>query len=127
MAALLSTVAAAFIALPLLGYIVVFIFVKLATKRHRRAVLAAVDASVPLFVASVYFLISVIWNIPHWMIILILILLASPAAFLTRLKAGAKKGVQTFRYFLRFLFFIFLFSYILLLVIGLLKSIILAL
>ena len=41
MAALLSTVAAAFIALPLLGYIVVFVIVKLATKKHCRAVLTA--------------------------------------------------------------------------------------
>lgn len=128
MAALLSTVAAAFIALPLLGYIVVFVIVKLAVKKHRRAVLTAVDASAPLFLVSVYFLISVIWNIPHWSIVLILILLSAAAAFLARLKARPKdKFPDIIRFFWRFLFLIFFFSYVLLLLIGLINSIITAL
>lgn len=124
MSALLSNIAAAFITLPLLGYIIIFIITKQALKHHRRAVHTAIDGSAPLFVISVYYLILVIWEESLlWLILVILILMGAAVTIAHWKVRGEIVFPRIFRAFWRLTFLVFFFAYSLLLIVGLLESI----
>lgn len=77
MAAFFSNIVAAFITIPLLGYLVVFIISKLVLKNHRKAVRLAIDWSTILLVFAVHHLILVIWNQSYlWLLFLLVIFVA---------------------------------------------------
>lgn len=125
MSALLSNLAAAFVAIPLLGYVVVFVITKLATKQHRRAVKTASDLSAPLFIMSVYYLISVIWKTPFvWTVFILLLLLGAARAFARWIVHGKSRFFSKFiRVYWRSTFLLFFFVYFLLMLIGLVRSV----
>ncbi|MFJ7468913.1 DUF3397 domain-containing protein [Peribacillus frigoritolerans] len=70
-----SSLAAIFITLPFVGYILFFIGAKQFTGNHRRSVQFAMDMSTLLFVLSVHYLIITIWDMQIlWVIMLIMII-----------------------------------------------------
>lgn len=124
MSALLSNIAAAFITLPLLGYITIFVITKQAFKQHRRAVKMAIDGSALLFVISVYYLILVIWDKSLLWLILVMLILIGAAVSVAHWKVrGEIDFPKIFRAFWRLTFLVFSFAYLSLLIVGLLKSI----
>ena len=69
-----SSLAAIFITLPFIGYIIFFISAKQFTRNHKRSVQFAMDMSTLFFVLSVHYLIVTIWDIHiFWVIMLIMI------------------------------------------------------
>lgn len=124
MSALLSNIAAAFITLPLLGYIIIFVITKQASKQHRRAVKMAIDGSALLFVISVHYLIVVIWGKSLiWLILALLILIGAAVTVAHWKFRGEISFPKVFRAFWRLTFLVFSFAYLSLLLVGLLKSI----
>ncbi|WP_144548871.1 DUF3397 family protein [Bacillus sp. X1(2014)] len=66
-----------FFAIPFLGFLFVFMVMKLVTKNTRKAVHTSLDSTTFLFIISVHFLIVTIWEKSYfWLIILIMILIA---------------------------------------------------
>ncbi|MDZ5470690.1 DUF3397 domain-containing protein [Bacillus sp. 31A1R] len=124
MSAFFSSIIATFITLPILGYLIVFIISKQITKHHRRSVKIALDASTILFILSVHFLIIVIWQKSFlWMILLGLISVAIIVVVLNWKLKEEIDFTRVFRGFWRFTFMIFFSIYIVLICIGLFKSI----
>ncbi|WP_019152894.1 DUF3397 domain-containing protein [Robertmurraya massiliosenegalensis] len=119
-----SNVAAAFITIPVLGYIIIFVICKQATKQHRRAVQMALDGSTVLFMISVHYLILTIWNKSFLWLILILILLIGVLVVFLHWKVKQEIDYsKVFRGFWRFNFLVFFSAYTVLLVIGIVRSI----
>ena len=56
-----SSLAAIFITLPFIGYVIFFISAKQFTRNHKRSVQFAMDMSTLFFVLSVHYLIVTIW------------------------------------------------------------------
>ncbi|WHY58131.1 DUF3397 domain-containing protein [Peribacillus simplex] len=70
-----SNLAAIFITLPFVGYLLFFISAKQFTGNHRRSVQFAMDMSTLLFILSVHYLIITIWDKQIlWVIMLIMII-----------------------------------------------------
>ncbi|GIN61421.1 hypothetical protein J27TS8_14140 [Robertmurraya siralis] len=119
-----SNVAAALITIPILGYIIIFVICKQATKQHRRAVQMALDGSTLLFIISVHYMIMTIWNKSLLWLILILILLIGAAVVLLHWKIKQEIDYhKVFKGFWRFNFLVFFSAYIILLIIGIVRSI----
>lgn len=77
MTIIFSSVAATFITVPLIAYIILFITIKQITKNHRRAVHLAMDICTILFILSVHYLIVAIWGQSvFWLLLIIMIGLA---------------------------------------------------
>ncbi|MGX2959154.1 DUF3397 domain-containing protein [Peribacillus sp. JNUCC 23] len=77
MISIFSSVAATFITMPILAYIIFFIAMKQVTGNHRRSVHVAMDISTLLFMFSVHYLIVAIWD-RHiiWILLLAMIAIA---------------------------------------------------
>ncbi|MDF1506690.1 DUF3397 domain-containing protein [Robertmurraya sp. DFI.2.37] len=119
-----SNVVAALVTIPILGYIIIFVICKQVTKQHRRAVQMALDGSTLLFIISVHYLIMNIWNKSFLWLILILILLIGVAVVLLHWKIKQEIDYQkVFRGFWRFNFLVFFSAYMILLIIGIVRSI----
>lgn len=77
MSGFLSSIIATFVTIPLLGYIIVFMVVKLTTKKHRKSVHIAIDITTFLLIISVHYMILAIWHISLlWVIFLLMIIMA---------------------------------------------------
>lgn len=124
MSAFFSNIAAAFITIPILGYIIIFVVSKQITKKHRRAVQNAIDGSTFLFIISVHFLIMAIWEISLLWMILLLVMFIGVGVVLLHWKVKEEIDYKrVFRGFLRFNFLVFFSLYSILLMIGIVQSI----
>lgn len=124
MSEIFSNIAAAFITIPILGYIIIFIISKQVTKKHRRAVQIALDGSTLLFIISVHYLVITIWEKSFLWLILVLILLIAVMVVFVHWKVKEEIDYhRVFRGFWRFNFLIFFSAYTILLIIGIIQSI----
>lgn len=124
MSEIFSNVAAAFITIPILGYIIIFIVSKQVTKQHRRSVQIALDGSTLFFIISVHYLIMTIWDKSFLWLILILILLIGVAVVFLHWKVKEEIDYhKVFRGFWRFNFLVFFSAYTILLIIGIIQSV----
>lgn len=124
MSELFSNIAAAFVTIPILGYILIFVVSKQITKKHRRAVQNAIDGSTLLFIISVHFLIMTIWDISLLWAILLLIMFIGIGVVLIHWKVKEEIDYpRVFRGFLRFNFLVFFSLYSILIIIGIVQSI----
>lgn len=124
MSEIFSNIAAAFITIPILGYIIIFIISKQVTKKHRRAVQIALDGSTLLFIISVHYLVITIWEKSFLWLILVLILLIGVMVVFVHWKVKEEIDYhRVFRGFWRFNFLIFFSAYTILLIIGIIQSI----
>lgn len=124
MSAFFSNLAAAFVTLPLLGYILIFVISKQITKKHRRAVHIALDGSTLLFIISVHYLIMTIWKISLLWVILLIIISVGVIVVLLHWKVKEEIDYQkVFRGFWRFNFLIFFSAYMVLIIIGIIQSV----
>lgn len=124
MSAFFSGIVATFITIPILGYLMVFIISKQITRKHRKSVHIALDVSTLLFIISVHFLVISIWDRSFLWLILLLILAIAIVIVLIHWKV--KEEIQfplVFRGFWRFNFILFFSIYVVLICLGLFKSI----
>lgn len=120
----ISNVAAAFVTIPILAYILIFIISKQITKKHRRAVQIALDGSTILFIISVHYLIMAIWKISLLWMILLLIMFIGIGVVLLHWKIKEEIDyTHVFRGFWRFNFLIFFSLYTILIIIGIVQSV----
>lgn len=118
---ILSSIITAFIAVPLLGFIIIFAISKVMTHNPRKAVHHALDFSTILFIVSVHFLIVTIWGKSLlWLIILAMILFAMVFSIIHWKVKGEIVFSSLFKGFWRFNFLFFFFAYCLLTFFGLL-------
>jgi hypothetical protein len=120
MTAFVSSIIATFVTIPLFGYIIVFIVSKLLTKKHRKSVGIALDVTTLLLIICVHFLIIAIWD--HsllWLILIILILTASIFVIAHWKIKHEIHLTKVFKSFWRFNFLLFSFTYLVLLIYGL--------
>ena len=119
-----SSLAAIFITLPFIGYLIFFISAKQITGNHRRAVQFAMDMSTVLFVLSVHYLIVTIWGVHiFWVILLIMIMIA---AMVVLVHYKVKEEIvfrKVIKGFWRVNFAFFFCAYLLLFSIGVITSI----
>lgn len=119
-----SSIAAVFITLPFIGYIIFFISAKQFTRNHKRSVQFAMDMSTLLFIVSVHYLIVTIWD-KHifWLIMLIMIANALVVVLVHYKVKGEIIFQKVLKGFWRVNFAFFLCAYLLLFSIGLITSI----
>lgn len=119
-----SSIIAAFVTIPLLGYLVVFIVCKQVIKQHKKSVHIALDVSTLLFIISVHFLILAIFEQSFlWVIILFLLVLAIIFVLLHWKIKHEINIPLVFKGFWRFNFLLFFTAYIVLTVLGLIQSV----
>ncbi|CEG26721.1 DUF3397 domain-containing protein [Bacillus sp. B-jedd] len=122
MSQFLSSVAAIFILLPILGYLLVFIISKPLTGSHRRSVHYAIDATTCLLIISVHFLVITIWKVSFlWLIFIILLTTMMVFAVIHWKVKGEIIITKVFKGFWRFTFLLFFLGYIALLMYGLVQ------
>jgi len=69
----IAGVAATFIMLPFIVYILFFVIIKQMTRNHKKAVQIAMDISTIFFVCSVHYLILVIWDLQlFWILLMVM-------------------------------------------------------
>ncbi|TKC18563.1 DUF3397 domain-containing protein [Robertmurraya kyonggiensis] len=124
MSEIFSNIAAIFVTIPILGYVLIFVISKQITKHHRRSVRYALDGSTVLFIISVHFLIMTIWEKSFlWLIILLILLIGVAIVFLHwKIKQEIDYN-RVFRGFWRFNFLMFFSAYIILIIIGIVQGV----
>lgn len=116
----LSWIAASFVTIPLISYILVFTVVKGVTKNHRLAVNWALDICTLFLIFAVHVMISVIWNHSYlWVILLILIGIAILFVMVHWYTKEEFRVGRALRGFWRFNFLLFISAYLLLMIYGL--------
>ncbi|WP_449619290.1 DUF3397 domain-containing protein [Robertmurraya sp. Marseille-Q9965] len=124
MSEIFSNIAAIFVTIPILGYILIFVISKQITKHHRRSVRYALDGSTVLFIISVHFLIMTIWEKSFlWLIILLMLVIGVAVAFLHWKVKQEIDYNRVFRGFWRFNFLMFFSAYVILIIIGIVQSV----
>ncbi|WP_077211425.1 DUF3397 domain-containing protein [Bacillus dakarensis] len=124
MSAFLSFIAATFVTIPLLGYLIIFIVSKQVTKQHRRSVHLALDVSTVLFIISVHFLIVTIWEKSFLWLILLMMSSIGIVVVLAHWKLKQEVDFQkVFRGFWRVNFLLFFSAYMVLIIIGIIQSV----
>lgn len=124
MISIFSSLFAAFVTLPFLLYVLIFVSVKKVTKKHKKAVHVAIDSSTWLFVLSVHFLIVTIWQVSlFWLILVALLILAILATVLQWNMHGEVELKRVFKAFWRFTFLLFGTLYVTLLFLGIIFSV----
>ncbi|MFD4815341.1 DUF3397 domain-containing protein [Peribacillus butanolivorans] len=119
-----SSLAAIFITLPFIGYILFFIGAKQFTGNHRRSVQFAMDMSTLLFVLSVHYLIITIWDIHILWVIMLIMIVNAFVVVLVHYKVKEEIIFQkVLKGFWRVNFAFFFCAYLLLFSIGLITSI----
>ncbi|ALC91087.1 hypothetical protein AM500_15775 [Bacillus sp. FJAT-18017] len=122
MSTVISSFLAAFIVMPLLGYLLIFIISKSITGNHRRSVRSAVDFTTLLLILAVHFLIRTIWGQSYlWLILIIVFATAMIFAVLHWKIRGEVVLGKVFRGFWRFNFLLFFIGYLGLIVFGLIQ------
>lgn len=124
MSSILANVIAAFVTLPLLGYLLVFFIGKKVTKSKRRANHLAIDFSTLLLIISVHHLILVIWEKSYlWVLFLVMIFVAMIFTFIHWKVKSEINFPAIIKGFWRMNFLLFFSFHILLFGIGLVKRI----
>lgn len=119
MGAFLSTVAALFITLPILLYILIFYSMKQWTKNRRRSMNAAINLTTPMLIISVHFIITAIWSRSNiWGIILFMLILGIVFTYIYWKSRDEIYYSKLFLGYWRLNFLIFSVVYIVLLVYG---------
>ncbi|RLQ95840.1 DUF3397 domain-containing protein [Falsibacillus albus] len=119
MGTFLSDVAAAFVTIPFLGYLIVFIVVKQITKNHKQAVRSAIDMTTLLLFISVHFMISAIWEHSYlWLLIIFALSLGVVFVFIYWKMKGEVVISKVLRGYWRLNFIVFFLAYVLLLIYG---------
>ena len=120
----LSYFISVFFAIPFLGFLFVFMVMKLVTKNTRKAVHTSLDSTTFLFIISVHFLIVTIWEKSYfWLLILIMILIAMIFVLVhwkVKEEIILKKVIKGFW---RFNFLLFLLAYLTLTFYGLIHRV----
>ncbi|WP_404331407.1 DUF3397 domain-containing protein [Mesobacillus maritimus] len=124
MTGFLSVAAATLVTLPLVGYLLMFIFSKQLTKNHKRSVQRAIDFSTLLLIISNHFLIVVIWGKSYlWLILLILIILAIIFVLYHWKVRQEIEYTRVFKGYWRMNFLLFFFSYVVLIIYGIVQRV----
>lgn len=124
MSAFISNIAAVFITIPIIGYILIFMTVKQITKNHRKSVHLALDGSTILFIISVHYLVLTIWEKSYLWLILLLMILIAVIVVLIHWKVKQEIDFRRIlRGFWRANFLVFFILYLILFVTGLVKGI----
>lgn len=124
MTGFLSVAAATLVTLPLVGYLLMFIFSKQFTKNHKRSVQRAIDFSTLLLIISNHFLIVVIWGKSFlWLILLILITLAIIFVLYHWKVRQEIEYTRVFKGYWRMNFLLFFFSYVVLIIYGIVQRV----
>ncbi|RHW36508.1 DUF3397 domain-containing protein [Neobacillus notoginsengisoli] len=127
MSTFLSSVAALFIFLPVLGYLLVFVIFKPITGNHRRSVNYALNATTCLLIISVHYLLVTIWKTSFdWVILMILMTTLMGFAVLHWKVKGEILFGKVFKGFWRFTFLLFFIGYVALILYGLVQRAIVA-
>ncbi|MGJ7922501.1 DUF3397 domain-containing protein [Neobacillus sp. LXY-4] len=122
MSGFISHVIAAFVTIPILGYLCVFFISKPLLKNHRKAVHLAIDFSTVLFVLAVHHLILVIWEVSYlWLIFLLMIIVALIFVIIHWKTKHEIVFLPIIKGFWRMNFLIFFTTYLVLLVVGLIQ------
>ncbi|RFU71167.1 DUF3397 domain-containing protein [Peribacillus saganii] len=124
MTTVFSWLAATFVTIPLLGYIVFFIIAKQITKNHRRSVHLSMDFSTLLFIISVHYLIQAIWG--HSLIWLLLLIMLAVASTVVIAHYKVKQEIiirKVFKGFWRVNFLLFFCIYFCLVIYGMISRI----
>lgn len=115
---------ATLVTLPLVGYLLIFILNKQITKNHKRSVQRAIDFSTLLLIIANHFLIVVIWGESFlWLIFLILIVLALIFVLFHWKVRQEIEYTRVFKGYWRMNFLLFFFSYIVLLIFGIVQRV----
>lgn len=124
MAEVLANIIAAFVTIPLFGFIVVYFIAKKMTKNNRRAVHLAIDWSTVLLILSVHHLILVIWHKSFlWFLLLIMILVALIFVFIHYKTKSEIEYKAIFKGFWRMNFLLFFSAHIFFAMLGLIQRI----
>lgn len=123
MSTILSAVLTVFFTLPFLGSILVFIVIKIITKKSRKSLHKAVDYTTLLYIISVHFLIVTIWGKSFfWLIIILMIFIAMVFVFLHWKVKEEIILKKVFKGFWRFNFIVFFLAYITLTLYGIIHG-----
>ncbi|MDF2903866.1 MAG: hypothetical protein K0S25_1504 [Bacillus sp. (in: firmicutes)] len=124
MSELFANVIAAFVTVPLLGFIVIYFVSKKIFKSSRRAVHLAIDWSTILLILSVNQIIFVLWQKSFlWAIFLVLILVALVFVFIHWKTKHEIVFRPIFKGFWRMNFLLFFTAHIFLLILGLFQRV----
>ncbi|MGG3736453.1 DUF3397 domain-containing protein [Aeribacillus pallidus] len=76
MSTIVSSILALLITIPIIGYLLVFVIVKQATKNHRTAVRYGIDVTTMILLFAVHYMLLVIFNQSFfWMILIALLVI----------------------------------------------------
>ncbi|WLR52237.1 DUF3397 domain-containing protein [Bacillus tianshenii] len=125
MVSLFSNVIALFITVPLLSLIVIFWVSAKVTRNKKRSFHFMIDVGTIIFILAVHYLVLVIWEISIlWMIAIFILLLTIFIMFIHYKKRGDIEFKRVRKVVLRLNFLLFSFTYVILLVYGLVMRIV---
>ncbi|MEH7222456.1 DUF3397 domain-containing protein [Bacillus sp. JJ1566] len=117
-------IAATFVTIPLLGFILVYLISRFIMKNNRKSFFLSVDVTTVFFLIAVhYLLLLIIGKSMLWLIILILIVTILFISYITWRKSHEIETVKVLRKSWRFVFLASTVVYFLLLLIGLVQRI----
>ncbi|MEH7382419.1 DUF3397 domain-containing protein [Bacillus sp. JJ1533] len=123
----LAGVAATFVTIPLLGFILVYVISRFILKNNRRSFFLSVDVTTLFFLIAVHYLLLVIVGKSMlWLLILLLLTSILFIGFLAWRKSHEIETVKVLRKSWRFAFLASTIAYFLLLLIGLVQRIFVA-
>jgi hypothetical protein len=122
MAAFLSSIMATFVTLPMIAFLIFYVFARILTKNGKKAFLLTVDLSTFFFILSVYYLILVIWKKSFMSYIFMILIIICMIFLLLHWKFKQEIDIRkVMKGFWRFNFLFFSFCYICLVIFGLFK------
>lgn len=121
----LSALIATLVTLPVFGYLIVFIVIKQWTKNHRKAVQYGINSTVLLFIVSVHYMIQSIFGISLLWLVISVVLLLSIVVVLVHLRFKEEiHYAKLLRGTIRLNAFVFVLSYLVLVIVGITKNLI---
>lgn len=124
MEGLIAGITATIVTMPIIGLIIIYIICKSVISNKKKSFLLTVDLSTILFIISVHFLILVIvGNSYLWLLIIILLLTAMIFVFIHWKVKQEIDTTKVFKGFWRFTFLLFVVSYFVLMVVGLIRRV----
>jgi hypothetical protein len=122
MAAFLSSIMATFVTLPMIAFLIFYVFARILMKNGKKAFLLTVDLSTFFFILSVYYLILVIWEKSFMSYIFMILIIFCMIFLLLHWKFKQEIEIRkVMKGFWRFNFLFFSFCYICLVIFGLFK------
>ncbi|MEH7234875.1 DUF3397 domain-containing protein [Bacillus sp. JJ1562] len=117
-------VAATFVTIPLLGFILVYLISRFILKNTRKSFFLSVDVTTVFFLVAVhYLLLLIVGKSMLWIIILILLMTILIIGYIAWRKSNEIETVKVLRKSWRFVFLASTIAYFLLLLIGLVQRI----